>query len=127
MDQEKLNYFKKRLVDEEKLTESELKSLGKQDPLAPGVWDATPGDIDQSATEQDEIADRIEELEGNEGQLREIEIHWRNIKRSLAKMEEGTYGICEIGGETIEEDRLEANPSARTCKMHMGNESSLGE
>ncbi len=127
MDHEKLAYFKKRLEDEEKLAESELKSLGKQDPNVPGVWDATPGEIDSTATEQDEIADRIEDLEGNEAQLKEIEIHWRNIKRALLKIEEGSYGVCETNGEAIEEDRLEANPSARTCKAHMGNDASLVE
>ena len=31
----------------------------------------------------------------------------------------GTYGTCEVSGEQIEEDRLEADPAARTCKAHM--------
>ena len=127
MDHEKLNYFKKRLLDEQKLVEGELKSLGVQDERAPGGWDATPGDIDDTATEPDEIADRIEELEGNEGEIREISAHRKNIDRAIAKIEEGAYGICEISGEPIEEDRLEANPSARTCKAHMNDESSLSE
>ena len=42
------------------------------------------------------------------------------VDEALEKIEKGTYGICETGGEKIEEDRLEANPSARTCKAHMG-------
>jgi len=36
----------------------------------------------------------------------------------LKKIEDGTYGICEVGGEEIPEDRLDANPSARTCIEH---------
>jgi RNA polymerase-binding transcription factor DksA len=42
-----------------------------------------------------------------------------DVKEALDKIEEGRFGICEECGEKIEEDRLEANPSARTCKAHM--------
>ena len=35
------------------------------------------------------------------------------------KMEKETFGICEVCGKEIEEDRLLANPSARTCKKHL--------
>ncbi len=125
MDHVKLAHFKKRLEEERKLVEQELKSLGVQDEHTPGGWDATPGDIDDTATEPDELADRIEELEGNEGEIKEIGAQKRNIERALAKIEEGAYGVCEISGHPIEEDRLEANPSARTCKAHIDDESRL--
>ncbi len=35
------------------------------------------------------------------------------IDRALAKFDEGTYGICEVSGEPIPEERLEAIPWAR--------------
>ena len=38
---------------------------------------------------------------------------------ALERIEKGTYGICEVGNEEIEEDRLNANPAARTCKAHL--------
>ena len=41
------------------------------------------------------------------------------IDAALEKMEKGTYGICEVCNKPIEEDRLEANPAAKTCKEHM--------
>ncbi len=120
MHQDKLQYFKKRLEDEKKLLEGELKSLGVQDERAPGGWDAV-ADIDESATEPDEVADRIEELEGNEAEIKELTEQRSLIEAALKKIEEGTYGTCEVSGEEIEEDRLEANPSARTCKAHMND------
>ena len=40
--------------------------------------------------------------------------------RELKKIEEGSFGVCEINGDKIEEDRLLANPAARTCKKHLG-------
>ncbi|MBN1914326.1 MAG: TraR/DksA family transcriptional regulator [Parachlamydiales bacterium] len=36
----------------------------------------------------------------------------KQIKRALEKMEEGTYGICDVTGEPIPKARLEAIPYA---------------
>jgi RNA polymerase-binding transcription factor DksA len=125
MHNDKAGHFKKRLTDELHKLEGELKDLGWQNPDT-GDWEATGGDIDASATESDELADRQEEYGENRAEIEEIEIHWRNVKRALQKIEEGTFGICEISGDDIEEDRLEVNPSARTCKAHMEEEGELG-
>lgn len=124
MNPDKLAQYKQQLQAELHVAEGELKNLGWQDPET-GDWEATGGDIDQSATESDELADRQEEYGENRAEIEEIEIHWRNIKRALRKIEEGTFGICEISGDDIEEDRLEVNPSARTCKAHMEEEGEL--
>lgn len=37
------------------------------------------------------------------------------IDYALKRIEEGTYGICEIGGELIPKQRLEAIPWAKFC------------
>ena len=37
------------------------------------------------------------------------------IDYALSRIEEGTYGICEIGGEQIPKQRLEAIPWAMYC------------
>jgi RNA polymerase-binding transcription factor DksA len=39
----------------------------------------------------------------------------RDVERALAKLESGDYGICEICGKPIPDDRLEARPAARYC------------
>lgn len=124
MTNEQTKYFKKRLEEELRAAETELKSLGWKNPTT-GDWEATGGDIDQTATESDELGDRQEEYGENRAEADEIEIQWSNIKRALQKIDEGTFGVCEVGGEEIEQDRLEANPSARTCKKHLGEEKNL--
>ena len=40
------------------------------------------------------------------------------VERALAKMDDGTYGLCEICGATIAEPRLEAMPATRFCIDH---------
>lgn len=37
------------------------------------------------------------------------------IERALERIEQGTYGICELCGCEISEDRLNALPEANTC------------
>ena len=38
-----------------------------------------------------------------------------SIDRALARIDEGTYGICERCGEPIGRERLEVRPSATLC------------
>ena len=38
-----------------------------------------------------------------------------DVQEALAKLEQGTYGLCEGCGETIDWARLEAKPEAKLC------------
>ena len=46
----------------------------------------------------------------------------RAISRALARMELGEYGRCEVGGEDIEIERLEAIPWTTVCNKHKRTE-----
>jgi RNA polymerase-binding transcription factor DksA len=52
--------------------------------------------------------------------LEQIEAELSDVELALNKLDGGTYGICEIGGETIEPERLEALPATRYCAKHAG-------
>ncbi|MCD9197187.1 TraR/DksA family transcriptional regulator [Aeromicrobium wangtongii] len=39
----------------------------------------------------------------------------REIAAARARLDAGTYGLCEVCGEPIAAARLEARPTARTC------------
>ena len=47
--------------------------------------------------------------------LRQTRRHLAEIDAALARVDAGTYGICEVCGGRISEGRLEARPTARTC------------
>lgn len=114
-----INYFKNKLEEELSLVEKELENVGRKNPDNAKDWEAEPADFDTDTADDSETADKIEEYEENTAVLKELEIRYNDIKDALRKIEEGKYGICEIGGEPIEEDRLKANQAARTCKKHM--------
>jgi RNA polymerase-binding transcription factor DksA len=118
-------HFKQKLEDELKVLEGELQSVGRRNPSNPADWEPVPTEMNIQHADKNEEADKIEQYEENTAVLKELEIRYNNVKLALEKIEKGTYGKCEISGEDIELDRLEANPAARTCKTHM--ESSLSE
>lgn len=117
--------LKKKLEDEKVLLESELRSIGRVNPDNPKDWEAKPVDLDLLPSDENDMADGIEELENNTAVLKELEIRYNQVKEALSRIETDTYGKCEISGEAIEEERLEANPAARTCIAHKERESEL--
>lgn len=122
---ENTHEFKTKLETELKLLEEELSKVGKRDPSNPNDWVPTDGNESIDRADLNEVADSREEYGENRAILTDLEIRYNNVKRALQKIEEGTYGTCEISGEQIEEDRLNANPAARTCKAHMNEEADL--
>ena len=40
------------------------------------------------------------------------------VESALAKLDDGTYGLCETCGQPIAEARLEVMPAARYCIQH---------
>ena len=42
----------------------------------------------------------------------------RDVERALQKLDEGTYGVCDVGGEPVGRERLEAIPWAVRCVEH---------
>lgn len=45
----------------------------------------------------------------------QVQEHLAEIRAALARLDEGTYGVCEQCGEPIGDERLQARPEARTC------------
>ena len=112
-------HFKEKLEAEKVILEKELEKVGRRNPDNSSDWEATPGNTDGVQADENLAADKIEDYEENVAIVNTLETRYNDVKLALDKIEKGTYGICEVGGHEIESDRLEANPSARTCKEHM--------
>jgi RNA polymerase-binding transcription factor DksA len=54
----------------------------------------------------------LESLQALESTLDEVE-------RALARLDEGTYGRCEVCGEELDDEQLSADPAARHCRAHL--------
>jgi RNA polymerase-binding transcription factor DksA len=115
-----IEHYKELLIAEKNRLLEELPSVGRINPENPDDWQGTPGDAEQVDTEdENSLADKFEEFEERSAVEVELESQFILVKNALARIENGTFGVCSVGGEEIEGDRLEVNPSAETCKKHM--------
>jgi len=114
MEKEKVEKFRKMLEKKLQVLQRELSRIGRINPDNKDDWEAKPEEWDKTGADWNELSDVIEEYEENSAALKELEIRYNNVKRALKKIENGTYGLDEVDGTPIPQDRLLANPSART-------------
>ena len=117
--------YERLLKDEKLLLENELSGISEKNPQNPAEWDAVP----ENKTEEADLnvaADIHEDVEERHGVSDELEKRLVDVNAALARIEEGTYGVCEVCGGRIEEDRREADPAAPTCTEHLATSSEGG-
>ena len=112
--------FKKKLEEELSLVEKELSELGFKNTET-GEWEATGHTLEVMSPMADpnEAADQLEEYQERREETDALQARHSEIKHALAKIENGKYGLCEVDNQPIEMERLEVNPAARTCTVHM--------
>lgn len=103
--------FRSLLEQEKAQLASELEELGEGEPGRGGLsYDSNFADTSQVTAERGEVGALTAKLRES---LAEVE-------RALAKLDNGTYGICEGCGEAIPEARLEAKPACARCMSCAG-------
>ncbi|MDQ2649017.1 MAG: TraR/DksA C4-type zinc finger protein [Actinomycetota bacterium] len=73
-----------------------------------GAFDENFADSGQVAAEQGE----------NRSLANQLRTELDEVERALAKLDDGTYGTCEVCGNPIASARLEAMPATRFCIDH---------
>jgi RNA polymerase-binding transcription factor len=58
-----------------------------------------------------EAVDRLTKV----GAAKELSAMLADVERALAKVDEGTYGVCDVCGTLIDEERLDARPWTARC------------
>lgn len=113
----------KLLLDEEVKLLAELETVGViSNANNPTDWEGKPDDVaGDTSADPNTRADRIEDYENNRAIVNQLEVRLAEVRAALAKIDAGTYGICEVSGEEIEEERLRANPAATRSKAHMND------
>ena len=116
--------FKVQLEAELKKIITDLETIATQNPDT-GDWVAIPVATDLGNADENVEADAVEEWNGRRALMSQLEIRYRNITKALEKIENDSFGVCEISGEPIEEERLKANPAARTNLANIDREKEL--
>ena len=97
----------------------ELKAIGIHNPENPDDWIAVPENLNGKEADLNDAADKVEEWNERRALVATLETRYNNIKIALLKIENDSFGTCEVCDKQIEEQRLDANPVSRTCIGHI--------
>lgn len=119
MDNSLFQEMKKTLAEEHDRLVEELKSFARPDPHLEGNWDAKfpqfgaeegVGMHSHDALEQ--AQDEVEEYEVRIAAEYSLESRLLEVNKALARLGDGTYGVCGVCKKEIPVERLNANPAA---------------
>ena len=111
-----IELIKRQLTRKEKELQKEQASLMKEDPyLQSGRTESNSEYMDEAILE-----DTRKTI--SDAQVNIVQTMLMEVKRALAAIKIGKYGICEVCGDPIDTARLRAYPQATTCLKHADGE-----
>lgn len=103
--------YRERLEQERASVRSELENLGNEVAIL-GEDQQVEGSVGNHDADN---ATDVMEQQRNMAMMNTLEERQRDIERALARLDAGTYGICERCGKAIAPERLEALPFVTLC------------
>lgn len=76
------------------------------------------GELSSYDQHQADLGTETFEREKDLSILEQVEAELADVEHALRRLDEGTYGTCEVCGKPIPEERLEAMPATRLCLEH---------
>ncbi|MBX4191779.1 MAG: hypothetical protein KW804_03200 [Candidatus Doudnabacteria bacterium] len=107
---------KKKLLDEQKRIKTILGHTDTKDGKGEFPGDYKPK-FDELGNEEGENASEVENFGNQLGVTMDLETRLKKVDSALARIDDGSYGICTEGDE-IDSARLRAEPAAETCIEH---------
>lgn len=112
--------IKEKLEKERDTLVEKMKDMGKLNPET-NEWETVPEEMDHIETDQNDMADRFEDFESKSSMMKVLEDKLGKVSHALKGIGRESFGKCEVCKKDIELARMEANPSARTCKKHINS------
>ena len=107
-----LKNIKENLLERKAKLKAQLNTFAEKDPKQEDNYNS---DFPEFGDKEDENAAEVAVFESNLSLEDTLEQSLEMINRALQKIENGTYGLCEKCGETINEERLKIMPTATKC------------
>ncbi len=117
MDEKKLKDFQKQLI----FMKNEIEKRWDNNDhfqLEKGLDHESTGELSSYDNHPGDDATELYEREKDLALNKHLEKEYEEIVEALERIHEGTYGTCSVCGKKIDEDRLKAIPTAKTCKEH---------
>lgn len=112
MNNDKLQYFKDKLIKEKK---NLLKTINREISEEYGSIDMYYTELSGFDNHPGDIGTEVFFMEQDRGFKNKLNNTLDEIEESLEDIKNGTYGICKSCDKKIDEDRLDIIPYAKTC------------
>ncbi len=102
-------------TDAQKVLEKERTRLTQE---LESYTDSSPGGGDRAMSSYNkkiEAAGQLSEYERSQALSQRLKTQLAEVEHALEKIERGTYGLCDVCGQTIAPDRLKALPQTSYC------------
>ena len=108
---------RQRLADERARLDG-VKSTFDDEGLTEQSESDSVGELSSYDQHQADMGTETFEREKDLSILEQVEAELADVEHALRRLEDGTYGTCEVCAKPIPEERLEAMPAARLCLEH---------
>lgn len=112
IDPKTLEELKNKLLGEKGKLENDLNKIARPIDKRDGEYEPS---FEKIGEDKEDNATEVEQYSDNLPVELTLENNLKDVIEALAKIEEGTYGICENCQQEIDIERLKINPSAKTC------------
>lgn len=108
---------RQRLADERERLDG-VKSTFDDEGLTDQSESDALGELSSYDQHQADTGTETFEREKDLSILEQVEAELADVEHALRRLDDGTYGTCEVCGKVIPDERLEAMPAARLCLEH---------
>ena len=108
---------RQRLADERERLAG-VRSTFDEEGLTEQSESDSVGELSSYDQHQADMGTETFEREKDLSILEQVEAELADVEHALRRLDEGTYGTCEVCGKPIPDERLEAMPATRLCVEH---------
>lgn len=108
---------RRRLEDERRRLE-ETKETFADEHLSEETESESVSELSSIDQHQADVGTETFEREKDLSILEQLDAELGDVEHALKRLDDGTYGTCEVDGEPIPDERLEAMPATRFCLKH---------
>jgi RNA polymerase-binding transcription factor DksA len=105
-------------LEAERARIAELKAGFDDEHLTDEPENESVGELSAIDQHQADVGTETFEREKDLSILEQVDAELADVEHALKRLDDGTYGTCEVDGKPIPEERLEAMPAARFCLQH---------
>ena len=108
----------RRRLEDERARLAQVRDAFEDEHLHDESEDESSGELSHLDQHLADVASDTFEREKDFSILEQVEAELGDVARALQRLDDGTYGTCEVCHASIDDDRLDAIPAARFCVVH---------